>query len=120
VLEMIDSGELREGHGRAILLCQDHSTRRSLARRAVREGWSMRRIEQAAREADGRRASPAREPRTLHPDQIAVASDIEAFLANALGRDTSVDALDSGYRVSIVVADLGDAERLLSDTRLAV
>src|SRR5918992_428326 len=30
-LELIETGELSEGHGRAILLCKDHATRRHLA-----------------------------------------------------------------------------------------
>ena len=31
-LELIETGHLTEGHGRAILLCKDHDTRRRLAR----------------------------------------------------------------------------------------
>ena len=51
VLDLLDTGALTFAHGRALLLCDDHSTRRELARRAVAEGWSKRELEDAAREA---------------------------------------------------------------------
>ena len=42
---------LSEGHGRALLLAEDHGARRSLARNAEQEGWSVRALEtQRARE----------------------------------------------------------------------
>ena len=42
VLELLEQGALSEGHGRALLLAEDHGARRSLARTAVAEGWSVR------------------------------------------------------------------------------
>ncbi len=60
VIEMLDSGALTEGHGRALLLSEDHGARSSLARRAAEEGWSVRVIEEESardqrhrRKADG-------------------------------------------------------------------
>ncbi len=53
-LELIETGELSEGHGRAILLCKDHSTRRGLAFAARDGAWSVRETERRAREAAGR------------------------------------------------------------------
>ena len=44
-LELIETGELSEGHGRALLLCKDHGVRRRLATRAARERWSVRELE---------------------------------------------------------------------------
>ena len=38
-LELIETGALSEGHGRAILLCKDHATRRRL--RARRPRWRL-------------------------------------------------------------------------------
>src|SRR5205823_9223457 len=35
-LELIEQGDLTEGHGRALLLAEDHAVRRSLAREASR------------------------------------------------------------------------------------
>ena len=38
VLELIESGALTEGHGRAILICKDHATRRQPRARRPRRG----------------------------------------------------------------------------------
>src|SRR5205085_6566781 len=49
-LELIERGELTEGHGRALLLAEDHAVRRTLAREAA-AGWSVRELEARARGA---------------------------------------------------------------------
>src|SRR5882762_6480832 len=41
VIELLEEGALSEGHGRALLLAEDHQARRSLAREAVADGWSV-------------------------------------------------------------------------------
>ena len=51
-IELLEREKLSEGHGRALLLAEDHTTRRRLARDAVREGWSVRTVEARAREAN--------------------------------------------------------------------
>src|SRR5919198_1625603 len=56
VIDLIAAGHLTEGHGRALLTAADHDARRRLARTAVREGWSVRRTEERARDA-GRRTA---------------------------------------------------------------
>ena len=60
VLELVESGGLSEGHGRALLTCRDHDARRRLAFAARDEGWSVRETERRAREAGGRAAPGAR------------------------------------------------------------
>src|SRR5664280_1807696 len=49
VIEHVQHGALSEGHGRALLLAEDHGQRRSLARAAVEGGWSVRVTEERAR-----------------------------------------------------------------------
>src|SRR5215217_3546733 len=51
-LELIETGALSEGHGRAILLCKDHAKRRQLALDVRDGGWSVRETERLAREAE--------------------------------------------------------------------
>ncbi|MGZ4626971.1 MAG: ParB/RepB/Spo0J family partition protein, partial [Kineosporiaceae bacterium] len=41
-LALVEAGTLSEGHGRALLLADDHGERRRLARTAAQEGWSVR------------------------------------------------------------------------------
>ena len=82
VLELVELGDLSEGHGRALLLATDHADRRRLARSAAAEGWSVRTLEARAREANAAPASPRTAAgRTPHPDQLAAAAQI----ADALG-----------------------------------
>src|SRR5277367_747179 len=52
VIELLQQGQLSEGHGRALLLANDHAARRRMARNAADEGWSVRTLEQRARDAN--------------------------------------------------------------------
>jgi ParB family transcriptional regulator, chromosome partitioning protein len=52
VLGLLESGSLSEGHGRALLLADDHSVRGRLGRSAAQEGWSVRVVEDRARSAN--------------------------------------------------------------------
>src|SRR3954469_7175033 len=70
VLDLLERGELTEGHGRALLLTDDHDARRRLARAAADEGWSVRTTETRARDAASaprRKAQDRRATRGLHP-----------------------------------------------------
>ncbi len=62
-IELVQSGELSEGHGRALLLAEDHAARRRLAQAASEQGWSVRLTEEARtreqrRDGTGRRRTP--------------------------------------------------------------
>src|SRR4051812_42742706 len=77
VLALLESGALTEGHGRALLLTDDHGDRRRLARDAAEQGWSVRVTEARAREATtpGPR-SVTKGRAALHPDQVEAAREI--------------------------------------------
>ena len=66
-LEMLESGELSEGHGRALLGASGNDVRRRLARDAVRGGWSVRETENRVRLAGQPKARPRRAP--IDPEQ---------------------------------------------------
>lgn len=91
VLEMLESGQLSEGHGRAILAEEDHDRRRELARRAVAEEWSVRRTE---REAAGTpKSSPqrSRPPRpSLSAEENEALEKVSAAFERALGHEVRV------------------------------
>jgi ParB family chromosome partitioning protein len=55
LLQLVDRGELSEGHARAVLAVPDQDARRILARRIVRDGLSVRAAERAARTAGAAR-----------------------------------------------------------------
>jgi ParB family chromosome partitioning protein len=110
VLELLERGDLSEGHGRALLLAGDHAERRSLARSAVAEGWSVRVLEARAREANARAASPPASRRNApHPDQRAAAEQIADALGGALGVEVTVKSRGTGYRVELDFDDPAQA-----------
>ena len=124
-LELIERGELSEGHGRALLLCKDHAARRSLALEARDGAWSVRETERRAREAEGQpEPEPKRFTRELHPDLAEALAAAEDTLAAALGRPVKVRARDEGCRVELDFDSPADvvalAERILARGLLKV
>src|SRR3954452_2650965 len=86
-LQLVEGGSLSEGHGRALLLAADHAERRRLARAAADQGWSVRVLEQRARESNAGPRPADRGRAAAHPDQEAAAARIADALAAALGTD---------------------------------
>jgi len=108
-LALVESGALSEGHGRALLLAADHDARRRLARAAADGGWSVRVLEEKARQAD-RSGRPARVGRAaVHPDQEAAATEIGDALGAALGTEVRVRTSGTGYKVELAFDSLEDA-----------
>ncbi len=114
VIEMLEQGTLSEGHGRALLLVDDHAARRTLARAAAEEGWSVRVVEERARASNARSAgadgpSSVLRRRAGHPDQEQGARDIAEALGAALGAEVHVRPTRAGYRAELSFASPADA-----------
>jgi ParB family chromosome partitioning protein len=109
VLGLLESGELTEGHGRALLLCKDHDARRRLARTAIGAGWSVRETERRARKEETGSAAPRDRPVVLHPDLADALAAGEDALAAALGREVRMRPRGAGYRVEFDVEDPAEA-----------
>jgi ParB family transcriptional regulator, chromosome partitioning protein len=100
-LELIEDGALSEGHGRALLMCKDHATRRRLAFDARDAGWSVRETERRAREAETGEEEPKRPRAVIHPDlEEALAAAADA-LSVALGREVRVRSRGEGCRAEL-------------------
>jgi ParB family transcriptional regulator, chromosome partitioning protein len=117
VLELLQRGDLTEGHGRALLTVEDHAERRSLARSAVAGHWSVRELEARARAARDQSLAPkrpSRRKRALHPDQEEAIEQISETLSAVLGRDLEVApaARGTGYRVALSFDSVDDAIEL--------
>jgi ParB family transcriptional regulator, chromosome partitioning protein len=115
-IEMLEQGQLSEGHGRALLLAGDHGERRRLARDAVREGWSVRAVEARARDANkterSERAKRSDSPKRQaeHPDQQEAAIAIAATLEEVLGAEVRVrPEKGGGYLAQLSFADPQEA-----------
>jgi ParB family chromosome partitioning protein len=108
-LALVEDGSLTEGHGRALLLADDHADRRRIARAAVQGGWSVRVVEQRAREANAPARAAKRGRAAVHPDQEAAAGRISEALGAALGTDVRVRPRGTGYKVELAFEDVDEA-----------
>jgi ParB family chromosome partitioning protein len=119
VIELIQQGALSEGHGRGLLLAEDHAVRARLARSAAHEGWSVRTVEARARTENGaggsdRRRVARRDKASgqVHPDQEQAAREIAEALGAALGADVTVRATRDGYRAELSLGSVEEAIEL--------
>jgi ParB family transcriptional regulator, chromosome partitioning protein len=110
-LELLESGELSEGHGRALLAAPGNDVRRRLARDAARGGWSVREIENRIK-----LASQPKQPRSardaVSAEEAAAMRDAADQLETALGHEVKVRPRGGEVTVEIRLADLDQARAL--------
>jgi ParB family transcriptional regulator, chromosome partitioning protein len=107
-LELLESGELSEGHGRALLAADGNDVRRRLARDAVRSGWSVRETENRAKLAgQPKKKSNSRVP--LAPEEAeALRTAADKFEA-AIGHEVKLRPRGGEIAVEIRLANLDEA-----------
>jgi ParB family chromosome partitioning protein len=107
-LELLESGELSEGHGKALLSADGNDVRRRLARDAARAGWSVRETENRAKLAgQPKKKSSARAQ--LAPEEAAAIRDAADKLESAFGHEVTVRPRGGEIAVEIRFADLEQA-----------
>jgi ParB family chromosome partitioning protein len=118
-LALLEDGTLTEGHGRALLLAEDHADRRRLARAAADGAWSVRVTEEQARAANAADAgsSSGGAAKAIHPDQAAAATEIADALGGALGTEVKVKPRGTGYKVELALDSLDEALALAQRVR---
>ena len=116
-LALVEDGALSEGHGRALLLADDHGERRRLARSAVEDAWSVRVLEQRARDSNAGPRAARKGRAALHPDQEAAAAEIAEALGAALGIEVRVRPRGTGYKVELAFDSAEDAVALAARLR---
>jgi ParB family transcriptional regulator, chromosome partitioning protein len=109
-IELLESGALSEGHGRALLGAQGNDVRRRLGRDAVRGGWSVRETENRVRLAGQPKARPRRA--VSDPDAEAALADLGDALEAALGHEVSVRPKAGGIAVELHFADVAEGHAL--------
>ena len=108
VLSMLASGELSEGHGRAVLQAPDHHERRRIAREARERSLSVRQTEALARGTAAERPIRRRKARLHSADAIDAARAAEEALATALGTEVRVRLGRRGGTVEIPFEELSE------------
>jgi ParB family chromosome partitioning protein len=105
VVDKIESGELSEGHGRALLSAGDERAIAKLAVEAVDKEWSVRETERRARaESHARKPPPAKSANTR---------DLEERLTRKLGaRVTVADRKGKGH-LNIAFTSYDELDRLI-------
>ena len=106
---LVDRGELAAGHARALVGLEDKAFVEHVARQAAAEGWSVRQVEEAARQRRGGDAAPPPKVRELRPPAI---SELEERLAERLGTKVSITYRGDKGRVVINYSKLDDLERI--------
>jgi len=106
-LAMLESGELSEGHGRAILGADGNDVRRRLAREAARGGWSVRETESRVRLAGQPKERARRKP--VDADAEAALAAAGDQLEKALGHEVTVRPKGEGIAVELRFDDLDEA-----------
>ncbi len=114
-LELLEGGELSEGHGRALLGASGNDVRRRLTRDAVRGGWSVRETENRVRLAGQPKARPRRAP--VDPEQAAALESAGDALEAALGHEVVVRAKGDGIVAELRFDDLDEAQALARTLR---
>ncbi len=104
VLEMVRKGELSAGHGRTLLGCKTEEEQKNLAKKTVKNGLSVRELEETV---SGKKKNSRNKPRprTTHPDVLAV----ENTLSRKYG--TKVKLLDKGKSGKIEFTYYSQEER---------
>jgi len=111
VMELVENGELSEGHARALLSAPNVSSMKKLARSAVSKGWSVREAERQARRlarGDGTGAAPNKVAKSTN------VRDLEKRLSRALGSSTRIH--ESGKergQVRISYSSFDELDRLI-------
>jgi ParB family chromosome partitioning protein len=107
-LELLESGELSEGHGRALLAAEGNDVRRRLARDAVRGGWSVRETENRAKLA-GQPKKKGASSRVLAPEEAEALREAADRLESALGHEVKLRPRGGEITLEIRLEDLDQA-----------
>jgi len=110
-LELLESGELSEGHGRALLMTRSNDSRRRLARAAASAGWSVRETERRAKLA-GQPKTAKRSGKRIGAEEAAAMRDLADSFEGALGHEVTVRPKGDEVAVEIRFADLDEAAAL--------
>jgi len=107
-LELLESGELSEGHGRALLAADGNDVRRRLARDAARAGWSVRETENRAKLAgQPKRKNGSKAP--LAPEEAEALREAADKLESAIGHEVKLRPKGGAIAIEIRLDDLDQA-----------
>ncbi|HWM64511.1 MAG TPA: ParB/RepB/Spo0J family partition protein [Solirubrobacterales bacterium] len=107
-LELLESGELSEGHGKALLGADGNDVRRRLARDAAKGGWSVRETENRVRLA-GQPKRGTGSGKAIGSEEAAALRDVADRFESALGHEVKVRPKGEEVAVELRFEDLDEA-----------
>lgn len=114
-LELLEAGDLSEGHGKALLGAAGNDVRRRLARDAARGGWSVRETEERVRLASQPKTRPTRA--AVDPDAQAALRDVADALEEAIGHEVTTRAKGDAVVAELRFDNVRDAHALARQLR---
>jgi ParB family chromosome partitioning protein len=111
IRKLLMDGALSAGHARALLSVEDPVRAGDIARAAVREGWSVRRMEEEVRTGGGGKKKKARETASFDPVLQALQEELRTVFGTRVllrkgGKGTGV--------IEIPFLDVEDFERIFA------
>ena len=111
VQQMVETGELSEGHARAILGLPDQDAQKELAEQVIRERLSVRQTEKLVR--DTARPKKAVKEKKPNPEAEAILMDLSERLKTHLGTKVSIRPTGAnGGKIEIDYYSYEDLDRL--------
>jgi len=109
VLDLLEDGELSKGHGKALLAEPDPDRRRTLARQAARDGWSVRELERhIADDTAPRRATRGR----ADAEQAALGRTIAERIESRVQWPVKVRPKGAGFVIQLTAATPEEADAI--------
>jgi ParB family chromosome partitioning protein len=93
ILELLERGQLSEGHGRTLLRARDPESHRELAGKAVKEGWSVRELEAHADRCNDAAGAPKATRKAHNHYQQEAALNVARAWGDLLGAEVHVRAM---------------------------
>lgn len=108
IQKLVASGDLNAGHARPLIGADDEAYAVHIAQRAVAEGWSVRRVEEAMR-LRGTQAAAGSRAKPVRPAAII---ELEDRLQERLETKVKIDYRGKGGKITIKYASPDDLERI--------
>jgi ParB family chromosome partitioning protein len=109
IQSMLVKGDLSAGHARALLGSDDEAYAVHIAQRAVAEGWTVRRVEEAIRLRATQGQTSSVRSRKLRPAAII---ELENRLRERLETKVTIDYRGKGGKITIKYSSSEDLERI--------
>jgi len=106
---MLVKGDLSAGHARALLGSDDETYAIHIAQRAVAEGWTVRRVEEAIRLRATQGQTSSTRSRKIRPAAII---ELEDRLRDRLETKVTIDYRGKGGKITIKYSSPEDLERI--------